>query len=63
MYQLKLITGCLLLFIFSSCEKVEIPADEQAMENYRSLRTDACAEFSVSCQQTFYLLTHRKITL
>lgn len=54
MHLSKLLTGCLFVFIFSSCEKVEIPADEQQMESYRSLRANACSEFNYS-SNTFYL--------
>jgi hypothetical protein len=55
----KLLTGCLLLFIFSSCEKDVIPADGSLTGGDRGLRTTACSEFAYA-DSTFYL--NNKVT-
>ncbi|WP_020606332.1 hypothetical protein [Spirosoma spitsbergense] len=54
MHITKLLTGCLLLFIFSSCEKDIIPADGPLTGSDRGLRTTACSEFAYT-DSTFYL--------
>lgn len=54
MYLTKLLTGCLLLFIFSSCEKDVIPADGSLTGGDRGLRTTACSEFAYG-DSTFYI--------
>ena len=51
----KLLTGCLLLFIISSCERDVIPANESLTGGDRgSLRTIACSEFAYA-DSIFYI--------
>ncbi len=50
----KLLTGCLLLFILSSCEKDVIPADGPLTGSDRGLRTSVCSEFAYD-DAVFYL--------
>ncbi len=54
MHITKLLTGCLLLFIFSSCERDSIPADGPLTGSDRGLRATACSEFNYA-DSTFYL--------
>ena len=54
MHITKLLTGCLLLFISSSCQKDIMPADGPLTGNDRGRRTTACSEFAYA-DSTYYL--------
>ena len=52
----QLLTGCLFLFILSSCEKEVVPTAGPLAGNDGALRTGACSEFNYA-DSTFYLST------